>query len=215
MSSDSDLTARARIRDAAIALFTERGIAGATIRDIAQAAGVSSGLLRHHFGSKEGLRDACDEWALGQITQMQMRFTESQVVGALAPEAMAYQQYLVRSLMDGSPRGSAMFAQAVAHGERWLAGTHLETDDPRAFAAVLGAAKMGMFLMRDQLSAVLGEDVGEPHGYLRMTRASVQIFSQPLLTPDQADRALKELDRIGETQTGEKGPWRMPSMPTD
>jgi AcrR family transcriptional regulator len=215
VSSDSDLTARARIRDAAIALFTERGIAGATIRDIAQAAGVSSGLLRHHFGSKEGLRDACDEWAMGQITQMQMRFTENQAVGALAPEAMALQQYLVRSLMDGSPRGSAMFAQAVLHGERWVETTGLDATDPRAFAAVLSAMKVGMFLMRDQLTAVLGEDVGRMPGYLRMIRASVEVFSQPLLTPEQADQARKELDRLGDSLTGEKGSWRMPSMSKD
>ncbi|MGH3750942.1 MAG: helix-turn-helix domain-containing protein, partial [Micromonosporaceae bacterium] len=51
-----DLTARARIRDAALRLFAERGIGPATIRDIAKAAGVSSGLVRHHFGSKEALR---------------------------------------------------------------------------------------------------------------------------------------------------------------
>ncbi|SDT71850.1 TetR/AcrR family transcriptional regulator [Actinoplanes derwentensis] len=215
MSSDSDLTARARIRDAAIALFTERGVAAATIRDIAQAAGVSSGLLRHHFGSKEGLRDACDEWAFSQIAQMQIRFSENQAVGALMPEALAFQHYLVRSLMDGSARGSAMFTMAVEHGERWVAGTDLQTSDRRAFAAVLGAMKLGMFVMRDQLTAVLGEDVGEPSGYLRMIRASVEVFSQPLLTPEQADRTLKELDQLGETLNGEKGPWQMPSMPTD
>ncbi|WP_430780341.1 TetR/AcrR family transcriptional regulator [Actinoplanes sp. G11-F43] len=215
MSSDSDLTARARIRDAAIALFTERGIAGATIRDIAQAAGVSSGLLRHHFGSKEGLRDACDEWALSQIAQMQMRFIDNQALGAVLPEALVFQHYLVRSLMDGSARGAAMFAWAVERGEQWLAETDLRTSDPQAFAAVLGALKLGMFLMRDQLSAVLGEDVSEPHGHLRMTRASVEIFSQPLLTPEQADRTLQELDRLERSWTGEKGPWQMPSMPTD
>ncbi|BEL10160.1 TetR/AcrR family transcriptional regulator [Actinoplanes sichuanensis] len=216
MSSDSDLTARARIRDAAIALFTERGIAGATIRDIAQAAGVSSGLLRHHFGSKEGLRDACDEWAMGRIAQLQMAFTESGTIGgAIAPDAMALQQYLVRSLMDGSPRGAAMFEQTVQRGEQWLASTGLETSDGRAYVAVLGAMKMGMFLMRDQLTAALGEDVGTMPGYLRMIRASLEIFSQPLLTPEQAEEAMKALDRLGDQLAGEKGSWRMPSMSKD
>ena len=69
MSSPEDLTARARIRDAAIELFAERGIGSATIRDIAQAAGVSSGLVRHHFGSKDGLRRACDEYAMAEGRQ--------------------------------------------------------------------------------------------------------------------------------------------------
>src|SRR3954465_4118441 len=76
VSSSSDLTARARIRDAAIELFAERGVEAATIRDIAQAAGASSGLLRHHFGSKEGLRDACDEFALSELLRVNAHFTE-------------------------------------------------------------------------------------------------------------------------------------------
>ncbi len=51
-----DLTARARIRDAALAQFAEYGFDRATVRGIAGAAGVSPGLVRHHFGSKNGLR---------------------------------------------------------------------------------------------------------------------------------------------------------------
>ncbi|GLY08627.1 MULTISPECIES: TetR/AcrR family transcriptional regulator [Actinoplanes] len=196
MSSNEDLTARARIRDAAITLFTERGVAGATIRDIAEAAGVSSGLLRHHFGSKEGLRDACDEFAMGQITQYQIQFSQSQVIGPIGPELVALQQYLTRTLMDGSPRGSAMFEQAVTHGERWLATTDVKTEDARAYIAVLAAMKMGMFLMREQISEVLGTDVGVQPGYQRMIRASIEIFSQPLLTPEQADQAAEYLGRF-------------------
>ena len=68
--SAEDLTARARIRDAALRLFAERGMDGATIRDIARAAGVSAGLVRHHFGSKDGLRAACDSYALDQIMRI-------------------------------------------------------------------------------------------------------------------------------------------------
>jgi AcrR family transcriptional regulator len=196
VSSDSDLTARARIRDAAIALFAERGIAGATIRDIAQAAGVSSGLLRHHFGSKEGLRDACDEWALGRVTELQLKFAETQMLGALPPDVMGLQRYLVRSLMDGSPTGMAMFAQSIDHGDVWLEKAGIDSADPRAFVAVIAAMKMGMFLMHEQLTNVLGEDVTVMPGWLRMLRASVEIFRQPLLTPEQADQAMKALDRL-------------------
>ena len=54
-----DLTARARIRDAALLHFGEQGFDRATIREIARTAGVSSGLVRHHFGSKQALREAC------------------------------------------------------------------------------------------------------------------------------------------------------------
>lgn len=59
-SSDADLTARARIRDAALARFAADGF-GAPLRAIAADAGVSPALVIHHFGSKDGLRRACDE----------------------------------------------------------------------------------------------------------------------------------------------------------
>lgn len=72
-----DLTARARIRDAALRLFADHGVEGTTIRDIATDAGVSVGLVRHHFGSKDDLRTACDAYALDQM----MRIKERVVLG--------------------------------------------------------------------------------------------------------------------------------------
>ena len=68
-----DLTGRARIRDVALRLFGDRGLDATTIRDIAAAAGVSGGLVRHHFGSKEGFRDSCDAYALDQLTRLKER----------------------------------------------------------------------------------------------------------------------------------------------
>ena len=47
--------ARNAIMEAAITQFAERGFHGTTMRDIAERAGVSQGLLHHHFGNKEGL----------------------------------------------------------------------------------------------------------------------------------------------------------------
>lgn len=51
---DAEAT-KATILDAAFQTFTERGFARATLREIAARAGVSHGLLRRHFGSKEAL----------------------------------------------------------------------------------------------------------------------------------------------------------------
>ncbi len=49
MTDAADLTARARIREAALRHFAEEGYERATIRAIAATAGVSPGLVRHHF----------------------------------------------------------------------------------------------------------------------------------------------------------------------
>ncbi len=47
--------ARNSILEAALAVFAADGFHGATMRDIAGKAGVSQGLLHHHFGGKDGL----------------------------------------------------------------------------------------------------------------------------------------------------------------
>ena len=198
MIRPDDLTARARIRDAAIDLFSERGIAGATIRDIALKAGVSSGLLRHHFGSKEGLRDACDEFAMGQLGELRQqmlaggKLADRSFLNSVHPEAMRLQAYLVRSMVDGS--NPQLFQLMVASGEQWMATTGIESDDPRSFAAVLVAMQMGMFLLRDQLSVVLGQDAGTPAGHSRVLKSAVEIFSRPIVTPEQAEQARAALD---------------------
>ncbi len=52
--SKSDDT-KAQIMRAAILLFTSRGYEGASVREIAAAAGVNIGLIRYHFGHKADL----------------------------------------------------------------------------------------------------------------------------------------------------------------
>jgi AcrR family transcriptional regulator len=201
VSSPEDLTARARIRDAAITLFAERGIGPATIRDIAQAAGVSSGLVRHHFGSKDGLRRACDDYAMAELTRIRTRifndgdFQDQSFLGAVHPAAMQLQRYLVRSTLDSPEATSAMFARMVEVGEEWLDGQGIHVEDQRAYAAVLVAMQMGMFLMADQLSMALGTDVTKPAGHLRMLRGAIEVFAHPLLA-DQEAAVRAALDKL-------------------
>jgi AcrR family transcriptional regulator len=191
-----DLTARARIRDAAMLLFAERGTDGTTVRDIARAAGVSAGLVRHHFGSKEGLRDACDSYALDRL----MRFKEDAMLrGQLAnpgfmtaahPTLLSLYRYLARAMVDGSPAAGALFDEVVALGEAWLT-THYpnHTDDPHGLAAVICAMHIGMLGMHEQLSRALGADILGAEGNLRMAAAVIDVYSRPLLGPEDAARA--------------------------
>ena len=94
------------------------------------------------------------------------------------------------------PAAEVMFERMVEAGELWLADQPIKSKDPRAYAAVLVAMKMGMFLMREQLSRVLDVDLDEPAHHARMLRASVEIFAQPLLDTTQADQAYAALDRL-------------------
>ena len=48
---------RAQLTEVATALFAERGFAGTTMDDVAQAAGVTKPVVYHHFSSKQALYD--------------------------------------------------------------------------------------------------------------------------------------------------------------
>lgn len=50
---------RAQLIELGIALFSDRAYEEVGIEDIAEAAGVSRGLMHHHFGSKRGFYLAC------------------------------------------------------------------------------------------------------------------------------------------------------------
>jgi AcrR family transcriptional regulator len=65
-SAPEDQTAIARIRDAAMDLFGQHGF-NVGLRTIADAPGVSAPLVIHNFGSREGLRKACDDYVAEEI----------------------------------------------------------------------------------------------------------------------------------------------------
>ncbi len=91
----SDLTARARIRDAAIDAFAAEGFR-ASVRTIAAAAGVSPALVTHHFGTKHALREDCDAEVLRRYR-------------ALKSEAIAEpSSYLLRMLGDVGTGGPVL-----------------------------------------------------------------------------------------------------------
>ena len=60
-TANGDLTAKARIRNAAFELYAAKGEANTSVREVAQAAGVTHGLVVHHFVNKEGLHRAVQQ----------------------------------------------------------------------------------------------------------------------------------------------------------
>lgn len=199
-SAFEDLTARARIREAAISLFAERGIEATTVRDIATVAGVSPGLLRHHFGSKEDLRRACDAHVLAWLMEMKEqailegRLGEAGFMSSAQPALLVSYRYLARSMIDGSPSAAAMFDEMVELAEQWLAEYNPgEVRDPRASAALLIAMETGVLFMHEQMSRALGVDVFSPEGHVRLTGAKLDFYSQPILRPELAELARSAL----------------------
>ena len=55
---------RTRIRGTALRLFAARGAAATSLREVAREAGVAPGLVVHHFGGKDGLCAAVDDFVV-------------------------------------------------------------------------------------------------------------------------------------------------------
>ncbi len=205
-----DLTAKARIRDAAITLFAERGIGAISIREIAAAAGVSGGLVRHHFGSKSGLRAECDSYVLDRFLRIKERallgdgLAEASFVATAEPALLLYWRYFAHSLLDGSAAADAIFSELVDLAQRWVednAGGRIT--HPRPYAALLVAMETGSLMMREQLSREFGADVLSHEGYLQLAEAKLEFYSKPLLTPEVAGRAREALGRLGKQRRPE------------
>lgn len=60
-ATNDDLTAKARIRNAAMDLFAQYGESRVSLRAVAAEAGVTLGLVQHHFKTKAGLVEAVDQ----------------------------------------------------------------------------------------------------------------------------------------------------------
>lgn len=164
--SDGDLTARARIRDAAITRIAADGVAAASVRAIAAEAGVSPGLVIHHFGSKDGLRAACDEHVSELISENKHAAMAAgpglDPVAALrqAAQGPPLLGYLARSLVDGSPRVARLVDDMVNDAEDYLAegvrtGALKPTSDPYGRAVLLVVWNLGALVLHDHVERLL------------------------------------------------------------
>jgi AcrR family transcriptional regulator len=107
-----DLTARARIRESALFVFARDGFS-APLRAIAQHAGVSVALITHHYETKDGLRDVCDDLVLERYREGKLfAIAQPAAVGdylADSAEVSVWAVYMLRSFMDPGPRAKKFF----------------------------------------------------------------------------------------------------------
>ncbi|MFF5010804.1 TetR/AcrR family transcriptional regulator [Streptomyces phaeochromogenes] len=199
-------TARARIRDAALGEFARRGMGGATIRGIAEAAGVSPGLVQHHFGSKEELRAECDRYAFDMLRRtkrdaLQGGMDDPNFLPVVLRAAAPVQRYVARALVDGSPAAAALFDDIVRMSETVLKeggpGTNTpNTSDLHAYSAVMTAMNLGILVLHEHLTRALGTNPLSPEGYPRLGLALLDIYADDLIGPDIGAQARAALEAM-------------------
>jgi len=187
-----DLRAAAVIRQAAMRLFAERGAAAVTVREIAAAAGVSPGLVMHHYGSKDGLRDAADRRAAAFFEEMlgELARTGEEGGSASLAELLAARledepvlvDYVRRLLLDGGDAADALFEklfEASEAGMRSLvdAGIARPAQDERTRTAFLLANDLSLLLLRRQITRVTGTDPLARAGLAAWTAAVMDVYT--------------------------------------
>ena len=224
-SSINDRTAKARIRDEAIACFAEHGIAGTTARKIATAAGVSPGLVIHHFGSMDGLRNACDEHIAAIIRQEKQEAMTGglgfDLLAALRDsEAVSGMGYLARVLADDSPAVATLVDDLVADAEDYFrqgveVGMLLPTADPRGRVAVLAMWSLGALVLHQHLERILGVDLTDPEAVTDPAIASYmgpayEILTEGIFTEAAGARMREAVAGIAATEISDETPESSP-----
>ena len=200
-----DLSARAKIRQAAMAQFAEHGYEKTTIRGIAAAAGVSAGLVRHHFGSKQGLRDAVDTHVLNEVRRINDEVMVDVERGDFAATTASrtvmrpFLPYLARALVDGSPIVATLFDQMVELTEPWFKLLDLSrpgesTVDVRVRAAVFNAMALGVPLLHEHIARVVGADLTTPEGDRVIANALLDLYSRPVVSQELAEAGRRALN---------------------
>ncbi len=200
---DSDLSARAKIREAALGLFGTSGF-GVPLRTVAQAAGVSPGLVIHHFGSKDGLRAAVDESVLAVFLERfdalpkdlpadQLSRAMANVFSDVLGPNADIRQYLRRCLLDETPAGTTIFDEMVEATRRGLellerAGGIRADSDPEWRPFQVLSIVLGPLLMEPVMQRHIGEPAYAPEVVRRRTSANLDVLSRGLFVSSAEKR---------------------------
>ncbi|NYF98512.1 TetR family transcriptional regulator [Janibacter cremeus] len=213
MTSD-DRDGMQRIRDAAIELFGEKGVAGTSLKSIATHADVSQGLVIHHFGSKAGLHRACDE----HLAHLVRSNKESVLASGpqmnplaalqLIKESRPLLRYLVRTLSEGGDHIADLVDEMVADAQDYMAqgeqaGLIKPSRMPRERVIVLVLWSLGALVLHEQMHRLLGVDFladsSDPQDVAPYFRPVMELYTQGLLTEGAYSEMATALDPPTDT----------------
>jgi hypothetical protein len=194
----ADLTATARIRDAAIEQFGQHGF-GVGLRAIAEAAGVSAALVIHHDYIAEEVRSGKSEAM--QSTDPASWFAQMAEIESYAP-LMAY---LVRSLQTGGDLAKTLWQKMTDDAEAYLddgvkTGLLKPSRDPVARARYLSITGGGGLLLYIQMHETPTDLRAVLRDYARdMVLPALELYTEGLMVDRTMYDAFLNADDQGES----------------
>lgn len=202
-----------RIRDVALKIFAIHGTEATSLRMIANAAGVSIGLVQHYFGTKANLIAAVDDYVMkllgGSLADPLPSAPADPVaeiaqrVTSLVTDHIEVIDYLCRALVDGTPIGVRLFDGLVEVGTgHWegLAQQGLMRSDVDPVWVALNplVLVLGTFMLRTHLNRHLPEPFTTPTQLDRWQKATDNLISsgqmhKPSQNPGSDQRQPRDL----------------------
>lgn len=187
---ETSTDAARRIIEAASALFAERGYEGASVRDIAEAAGVSKANVFHHFASKwELYRAVVDSSAqLLESVLEQLAPTSDRVESTLA----AFTGQHLKAMLSHSSAVVLFLRQLLAHNpssDRDLARHVLLERNQLVESAIMRLIDLGH----------LRSDIDSRMLTMLLLGSNLVYFLDSLLEPEQRDRPLVDPQTFSNT----------------
>lgn len=183
-------------------------------RAVADRAGLSPGLIRHHFGSMSELILECDAHVAAEIRRAKEEAIQRpqgfDPLASIRDEGRSrISGYLAARLGEKSSRLDQLIDTIVADAEGYLsrgeaAGTVRPTEDEHQRAAVLTVFSLGTLVMHRHLARLTGFDITSPDfvsqpGYLRFIRVQLEIFAA-LFEPGIVEEYLGYIDSMKEEE---------------
>lgn len=194
----------ARLLKEARQAFSEKGLAGARVDDIARAAGVTKQLVYHYFSSKEQLfASVLDESAqdvLADLLALELdhlsptealrvllehafdQYRTDPTLGALAQEGLRFHEHNAvhrNRFHDLAPALVTQMDRILRRGA--VSGEFLQGVDARLFYAASALLTTGGFTNRYTVSAVAGFDTTSPEGVAAWRQFSVDFVLAAVL----------------------------------
>lgn len=216
-----DLTAKAAIRDQALRLFAAHGPDAISLRQVAAAAGVSPGLIVHHFQSKAGLQEAVNMHVAGLFDELFATMDDAdwstaggasfaEAIVSRLPPSSPIPAYLRRLLLDGHPAGRALLARWHAMSRQVVdqltaAGMVRAGPDPATLAAFLMVNDLALIMLRDQLHALLDVDPLSHDGMVQWADVALTVYRDGLFArPGELPAFDRPTTGLGSPSTSEE-----------
>lgn len=177
-----------------VELFSEKGFNSVSVRDITSAAGVSPGLLIHHFKSKEAFIKACIDEVFGEVLSFKTEPNPLDMNTQLNkwksnPEFYKTPLKFFKAVMSSNSEYSKQLFELILDGSRKVLedgvknGLVKKPSDLEMTNLVLAVNSLGTILLSDYIRDQLGGEFTDPEYAQGFMQANLEIYTNGVYAP--------------------------------